>query len=121
MTIEEAIERADSIAPNQYSDTQKLQWLSDFDGKVYHEVIMTHETPFPILFEGYESDGDELLIQPPYAADVYVNFLLSKVAEANAEIQKYNLYATMLNTAYSEFTSWYNRTHRPRRGKGWRY
>ena len=123
MTVLEAINRADAIAPNQYSSTQKLQWLSDFDGKVANEVFLTHEGPGHMFswFGGHEDTGDELLIQPPYAADIYVNYLLSRVAEANAEIPKYNLYATLLNTAYDEFTAWYNRTHMPKAKEGWRY
>ena len=123
MTIQDVIDRADAIAPNQYTDTQKLQWLSDFDGKVFHEVYMTHEPRFAAMypFEGYDAAGDELLIEAPYAADVYVNYLLSRVAEANAEIPKYNLYATLMNTAYDQFTAWYNRTHMPADKGRWRF
>ena len=123
MTVQNAIDLADAIAPNQYTTTQKLNWLSDFDGKVFHEVYMTHHTGYGAMypFEGHDSTTDDLLIQPPYAADIYVNYLLSRVAEANAEIQKYNLYASLMNAAYDQFTAWFNRTHKPVHAKGWRF
>lgn len=124
MTVQEAINRADAIAPNQYNNTQKLQWLSDFDGKVYAEVLATHKTAFPApypFFEGHTALSDELLIQPPYAADIYVNYILSRVAEANAEVTKYNLYATLTNEAYDSFCAWFNRTHEPIPTRRWRW
>jgi hypothetical protein len=52
---------------------------------------------------------------------VYVNYLLSRVAQADAEAERYNLYASFFNIAYGEYAAWYNRTASlPRRG-GWRY
>ena len=44
------IERLDLLEPNDYSPEQKLRWLNTLDGKIYREVIQTHEdvwTPFP--------------------------------------------------------------------------
>lgn len=62
-----------------------------------------------------------LLVPEPWARDVYVNYLLSRVAQADAEAERYNLYASLFNSAYGEYAAWYNRTaHLPRRG-GWRY
>lgn len=122
MTIADVIDRADALAPNQYSDEQKLRWLADFDGKVLREVFFTHKPRAPFFYdEEHDSMDDELLIPAPYAADIYVNYLLSRVAEANAEISKYNLYTTQLNTAYNDFTAWYNRTHKPVDGGRWTF
>ena len=62
-----------------------------------------------------------LLVPEPWARDVYVNYLLSRVAQADAEAERYNLYASFFNIAYGEYAAWYNRTASlPRRG-GWRY
>lgn len=115
MTIQETIAKADSLSPNQYSDEQKIGWLSSLDGKIYHEVIRTHEGACLAFFppEGYDADDYELLVRPPYAEDLYVYYLLSRIAEMNAETAKYNQYAARYNTAYNEWTGWYNRTHRP--------
>ncbi len=37
------IERVDLLEPNDYSPEQKLHWLSSLDGKVFRELIETHE------------------------------------------------------------------------------
>jgi len=62
-----------------------------------------------------------LLVPEPWARDVYVNYLLSRVAQSDAETERYNLYATLFNSAYGEFAAWYNRTTHKRRGRSWRY
>ena len=125
MTVGELINHVDDISPNQYTSSQKMAWLSNMDGKVLNEVFLTHENPMegvPFMgWEAYTSTDDELLIREPYAQDVYANYLLAKIAEANAEIPKYNLYSTLYNTEYSQWVSWYHRTHRPLRSPSWRY
>ena len=121
MTIDALIAHVDDISPNQYTDAQKTAWLSNFDGKVFREVILTHEGSPVDIFSAYSGASDELLIQEPYALDVYSNYLLAKIAEANAEISKYNLYSVLFNTEYNQWVSWYHRNHKPHRDPVWRY
>ena len=120
MTITALINHVDNISPNQYTTEQKTAWLSAMDGKVFREVILTHEPAVADLFEAYRDDSSELLIKEPYALDVYANYLLAKIAEANAEIPKYNLYSTLFNVEYNQWVSWYHRNHKPRPCHGWR-
>lgn len=120
MTISELITHVDDVSPNQYTNDQKTAWLSALDGKIFREVIQTHEPALPDLFEAYEDSRTELLIGEPYALDVYSNYLMAKIAEANAEIPKYNLYSTLFNTEYNQWVSWYHRTHRPIPSRPWR-
>lgn len=115
MTIEQIIAKVDNLSPNQYSTEQKIGWLSSLDGKIFHEVILTH-TPGGYVFfppDGYDTDEYELIVQAPYAEDLYTYYLLSRIAEMNAETAKYNQYAALHNAAYNDWTGWYNRTHRP--------
>ena len=49
MTGGDIISKVDSLEPNQYSTTQKLEWLSTLDGKIIDQVILTHE-PDPAAF-----------------------------------------------------------------------
>lgn len=123
MTIQEVIDRVDELAPNQYTDDQKMHWLTDLDGKVFHEVFRTHEPGFGMMypFDAYEDAEHDLLIPPPYASDIYVNYLLSRISEANAEIQKYNLYSQLFNSEYQAFVNWFNRTHKPKSAGGWKF
>ena len=43
MTIQQAIERADRLRPNQYSTIEKVNWLSQLDEQVYSEVLLMAE------------------------------------------------------------------------------
>ena len=43
MTIEKAIDRADRLRPNQYTTTEKIQWLSELDSQVFSEVLLMAE------------------------------------------------------------------------------
>lgn len=69
MTIREAIELVDRLKPNQYGSADKLRWLSELDGAVWHEIWSAHETAVP-AFTGYgpeaDLDGTALLIGWPY-------------------------------------------------------
>ena len=115
MTIEQIIAKVDNLSPNQYSTEQKIGWLSSLDGKIFHEVILTHAPGGYVFFppDGYDTDEHELIVQAPYAEDLYTYYLLSRIAEMNAETAKYNQYAALYNAAYTDWTGWYNRTHRP--------
>lgn len=121
MTIQDVITLADDLSPNQYTDNHKIQWLSSLDGKIFHDVILTHCGC--MLYDypdgGYTAADQELIVEEPYASDLYVAYLQSKIAAANAEIVKYNQFATLYNTAYNEWTSWYNRTHMPKTCGKW--
>ena len=124
MTVQDAIDRVDVLAPNQYDAAQKMRWLSDLDGRIYREVIVTHHGNFygtDVPDGGYTDGGEELLVKEPYASDLYENYLLSRIADRNAEVTKYNQFATLFNEAYLSFCNRYNRTHMPRSAGGWRF
>ena len=126
MTVTEVINMVDDLSPNYYTPAQKLAWLASLDGKIYEEVILTHEGAEDVSYDpdSYVMDGTSLpditlLVEEPYAADVYSFYLMSRIASANAEISKYDQYAIQYNTAYSEWTSWYNRKHLPLKKGRW--
>ena len=114
MTIREAIEQTDALKDNQYTQEQKIGWLSQLDGYVFKEIILTHEndgTPF----SGFNSETDpdtELLVPAPYT-DVYRWFLESRIDLANGELAKYNNSVSLYNNAYLTYFDYYNRTHAP--------
>ena len=116
MTIIEAINRADSVKPNAYGQTEKVRWLSTLDGIVKKEIIDTHEGGEDVRFDGYNDETlltTELLIPAPYD-EVYIRYLEMQIDYANAEYGKYNNSAAAYNTAFSAFEKYYNREHVPR-------
>ena len=124
MTIAEAIKRIDTLKPNRYKDKEKVMWLSELDGQVHTEILMTHQHDEEIApFVPYEYtdpvEGEEpawkdivLLVPFPYS-EVYEHWLASKMDVANAEINNYATDKELFNTAYLSYGDYYTRTHMP--------
>ena len=113
MTIREAIDRADSLNMNQYSDELKIQWLSELDNRIYNDLILTHEdNPFEEMIFPYTEDTVTLIADPPYDV-LYASYLEAKIDEANEETTRYANSATRYNSQYSDYAKWYNRKHMP--------
>ena len=53
MKIIEAIQKVDALKPNNYSQEDKIKWLSTLDGVIKREIIDTHEGASDIVFNGY--------------------------------------------------------------------
>lgn len=118
MTIIEAINRIDDAKPNQYTQSDKVRWLSALDGIVHDEILAAHEGEAG-AFDGYDDSTDlstVLLVEPPYD-EVYIRWLEAQIDYTNGEYGRYNNSMAMYNAAYSTFARFYNRTHMPRGGK----
>ena len=116
MTIKECIDRVDNVKPNQYSDDDKVRWLSFLDGTIINDVIKTHEgyEGEYDLFEGYSTDkmGVHLIAKAPHDA-LYEAYLKMKIDEENGETARYNNSATMFNSYLELYKKWYNKHHMP--------
>ena len=116
MTIIEAINHIDSLKPNNYTQDDKVTWLSRIDGIIKEKVIDTHEGGEDITFDGYDTNTNtstELLVPAPYD-ELYLRWLEAQIDYANGEYKKYNNSMTMYNSAYIEYENHYNRTHMPK-------
>ncbi len=121
MTIGDVINRVDELAPNQYSDEQKIRWLTSLDGQIYEEIIRTHCERIRESFSVYEDTSCELIVPFPYAEDLYSWYLQAMIAAQNAESGKYEQMRVLYNDALRRFESWYNRTHMPIGGRRFRF
>jgi len=129
------------MKPNQFSDEDMARWLSDLDGQVYRDVILTHlphvphkpviyplvkiwhgkkhkkhHHEHPVTVPPYVLPKDaaqKLLIPFPYQ-DAYIKYLTAQVDYHNGEFDRYNNAMMMFNTIYQQFADWYNRAHIPR-------
>ena len=115
MKIIEAIQKVDVLKPNNYSQEDKIKWLSTLDGIIKKEIIDTHEGADEVVFNGYDSDSldTELIIPFPYD-DIYIKWLEAQIDYSNSEIGKYNNSMAMFNSAYGTYERYYNRTHMPK-------
>ena len=122
MKAMDIIDRVDLMEPNDYSPEQKLRWLNTLDGKIYREVIQTHEDVWTLFPDSYVSGEEELLVGEPYGEDLYYYYLQAMVAAENGETQRYNKRMTLFNSAWQGWVNWYNRSHMPhKRGAGFRF
>lgn len=116
MTIIEAINRCDALKPNVCTQEEKIKWLSTLDGMIKSEIIDTHEGGEGVMFTGYDMNTDmntELIVGAPYDT-LYLHWIEAKIDYTNAEYKKYNNSIGTFNTAYSDFSRYYNRTHMPK-------
>lgn len=116
MTIIESINLIDSLKPNAFSQSEKVRWLSQLDGKVKAEIIDTHDGGVDIPFSGYNEEtplDTELLIPYPYDG-VYTKWLEAQIDYADNEYGRYNNSIAMFNAEYSAYERWYNRNFIPK-------
>lgn len=118
MTIIEAIISLDEHVQNtQYTNAQKIAWLSDLDKMVKSQIIDTHAGGESVEFTGYNAETDmdtQLLVPFPYD-ELYVKWLVAKTFYANRETISYNNAILVFNAAYTAYEDYYNRTHAPLR------
>ena len=113
MTIREAIKRADDLVPNDYTETEKISWLSTLDGMIKNEIYENYTEGDGSGFSGYTIDTNKdtaLLVPAPYD-EIYILWLECRVDYYNAEIDRYNNAATRFDEMLQNYRKEYNRTH----------
>lgn len=115
MTGNDIIALVDLKEPNSYTTDEKIRWLSNLDGKIFEEVIKQYEDYDSETdeFTPYEDGSEELLVGAPYGEDMYVHYMIARIAGDNAEAARYNQQIAMYNTCYSQWWNRYNATHMP--------
>lgn len=117
MTVNDIIADVDLKEPNSYSSGEKLRWLSSLDGKIFAEVLRTHEgLEADASFTPYSTGEESLLIPFPYAEGVYGHYLIAMIAAANAETARYNQQIALYNAEYSQWWNAYHAAHTPLHG-----
>lgn len=138
MKIIEAIERADKLLNNNYSEKQKTEWLEELDGRILKEVYINHEVLCELaetqwiqylinkFLPLYESAGKEIatteelsdiaeeeLLLPMQYHEIYVYFLLYKIAFHGGERERAEYYAAEYRGLYEQYANWVTRTYKP--------
>ncbi len=62
----------------------------------------------------YDRDVERVLLIPDQFSGVYTSYLFSKIDFHNAEIERYNLDASMFSSEWAAYAGWYRRTHMPK-------
>lgn len=117
MTIKECIDKTDNLYPNQYSEEQKVDWLSRLDHDIYHNLILKHEYnegEEEVHYEPYsvENTAVQLIASFPYD-ELYIAYLRMKIDEANEETASYNNSLALYQGYYQNFASMWVQKHMP--------
>ena len=117
MTVNEIIANVDLKEPNSYTSAEKLRWLSALDGKIFAEVLSTHEgLAADAAFTPYSTGAETLLIPFPWCEGVYTHYLIAMIAAANAETARYNQQIALYNAEYSQWWNAWHAAHTPLHG-----
>ena len=119
MTVHEAIAETDHLKPNMYDEGDKIRWLSRLEGRIFQEIICTHEfnegeteitefTPFTP-----DSGMEDLFVGEPYD-ELYVRWLEAQIDYNNMEFDSFNNSNAVFESVYSAFRNAYNRSHMPK-------
>lgn len=101
--------QADLLAPNQYSQEQKLSWLGELEGRIHLDVHL--DTPEQ-LQQVWQSWPGTLTVGWPHS-DVYLHWLLAKIHQADGELELYQNRMESFNTSYQNYVHWYICTYDP--------
>lgn len=112
MTVQNAISRADELRPNDFSQAQKIDWLSALDGLIFREVFLTHTWLLREDYSGHTALSDILLVPFP-DAQLYPLYLVMQYDLHNGETGKYNNSASAFSSAYQTFVNACNRRFMP--------
>jgi hypothetical protein len=116
MTLQEALDRGDTLRPNMIPRQEKIAWLSEVEGLLHREIILAHEHDEELdTFDGYDVDTDEgqVLLAPFPYDDLYPLWLLTKIDMMNMELDKYNNDRTVFNNSWGVFQDAWRRGHMP--------
>lgn len=112
MTADTAIERFDTLFPNSLSYSEKLNMLSELDGRIYKEILSRYEDA-PQEFFGYAEGvpgSTVLLVHYPYDG-LYIKYLAANTDLINGDTARYLNSSAAFNAACEEYAAAQNRTH----------
>lgn len=112
MTVQDAINAADALRPNDFTLGQKCEWLNELDGQIFRELILSHNAPIIEDFSKHTGQADTLLVPFPDTG-LYPLYLVMRFDLHNGETAKYANSAAAFEAAYQTFANYYNRTHYP--------
>lgn len=123
MTVEKLLAQVDEVKPNTYDENLKLTWLSELEGRIFDEIILTHKHDLvddgegnliEPTFAGYtEENEDAELLAPDRYCDLYRNYLFAQIDYSNGESDRYTNSMIMFNSSFKDYSNWYNRNHLP--------
>lgn len=115
VTVGKILEKVDTLKPNQFENSDKVQWIIDLESTIHEELMKTHEGWDGKDFDGqaFKNEAKQVTAQPPYD-DIYVYYLSTQIDLYNRELNGYAQTAGLFNAAWTNYKTWYVKTHMPK-------
>ena len=109
MKIIDAIKKADSLYPNNYTEEEKLDWCFELTKMLCCEYLKNEEIG-DLTSENFIEK--ETLVSSPYD-EMYVDFLLAKCCYYQRDYDTYNRHIMLFNSKLSDFSNRYIEENMP--------
>ena len=107
MTAMQAIERADALMPNQFSEAEKLMWLETLD------TVMANELD-GMAFPEEHYDAETVLAASGAYEEMYIHWLHAKQLYFLGEFTRYQNASAQFADVYRSFEAARIRAEKPR-------
>ena len=107
MTIENCLKLVDAMMPNGVSDSVKLRFLGEIEGKVRVELL-GEEPDGDMDFHDETPKGMVLCVPHPYD-QLYLLYVMTMLDYISGDVARYENSAAIFNTAYQSYGKWLKR------------
>lgn len=116
--IGEIIARVDAAKFNEFTEQQKLRWISLLDGQIAEEVyLLAPQEAQQYAYRYPEDMGKSPLVDFPND-DIYDLWLIAQIEFHHGEYEKYQNTMEMFNSRYGAFVKWFLTYYAPERELG---
>lgn len=123
MKINEAIAKCDLMYPNTITDTDKINLLSQLDGRIKAEIYDKYDINEGDWFTGYPQDtpqDTDLLVPFPFD-NIYVSWLVANMYLIMGEHNSYNDWLTIFNNEWDSYERYFAFNHSKREPADFKY
>lgn len=106
ITVQEVLTMVDTLLPNQYTQQQKLRWLSQAEGYVRREICGERDA-LPEL-----TTASALTVEAPYD-ELYRYYVEAQIHYANGETAHFNNAAAAWNSGFIAYRDYLARREVP--------
>lgn len=114
MTVSQAIDQVDALAPNMLMHPEKSRHLAVLNERVLYELYQANRVTLPDLPDVSDPSAD-LLIPSPWD-EGYVYYTAAMIEYARGDNARYNEHIGMFHSLWGAYADHFRRTHLPRGG-----
>lgn len=104
MKYSEIITKVRDMYPNEYSDVEMMAWIGEVNADIKRNIEKNPST------SKYSSGEENSLIPPPYE-DMYIYYILAKIAYYQRDFEAYSIHIENYSNRRNGYMAYYIRTY----------